>query len=286
MSPIAGVVDRLRQPEYIGKNRCLPCTVVNLLIAVVIAGAAAILAPWVGIAAFVVFVGAIYLRGYLVPGTPRLTKRYLPARVLRLFGKDPLVEDSFDGGSAALNETAPETAEIDEALAAAGVVRRVEEGDIDLTAKFRDEWRKRIQTVRERTLGTEDVREMVGADSVSRHGDRSFVVDGNTSVRWGSKAAFIADIAVASILEKRIEGWTGFEWDRQRSVLLGLRLCLERCPACDGAVEMTENRADPCCQKPHLMVQSVCGNCGAAIADAAVVDHGDGESVRLRLLQP
>jgi len=30
---------------------------------------------------------AIWLRGYLVPGTPELTKRYLPGRALRLFGK-------------------------------------------------------------------------------------------------------------------------------------------------------------------------------------------------------
>jgi hypothetical protein len=285
MSSIAGVVDRLRQPEHTGKNRCPPCTVVNLLIAVVIAGVVAILSPWVGIAAFVVFVGAIYFRGYLVPGTPRLTKQYLPARVLRLFGKQA-VEDAFNSGSVAAGNTTARTAEIDEALAAADVVRRVGADDIDLTPEFREEWRDRIRSVRERTLGEEDVREMVGADSVSRHGDQSFVVDGNRSVRWGSQAAFIADIATASILEERSEGWASFEWDRQRSVLLGLRLCLERCPSCDSAVETTDHRADPCCQKPHLMAQSVCGNCGAALADAAVVDHGDGKSVRLRLLQP
>jgi hypothetical protein len=285
---IADAVDRLRQPEHTGEDRCTPCTVVNLLIAVAIAGVVTVLSPWLAIAAFVAFVGTIYLRGYLVPGTPSLTKRYLPARVLRLFGKEP-IERSFDGGavtSAEYADSNPETAETDGVLAAAGVVSRTEEADIDLTPGFKDEWRERIQTTRERTLETEDVREMLDADSVSRHGNQSFVVDGNKSVRWGSNAAFVADIAAASILDERLDEWDSFEWDRKRSVFLGLRLCLERCPSCDGTVETSENRADPCCQKPHRMAQSICGNCGAAIADAAVVDHGEGESVQLRLLQP
>lgn len=281
MVRIADAVDRFRRPEYTGANRCLPCTVVNLLIAVAVAGVLAVLVPWLGVAVFVVFVGSIYLRGYLVPGTPTLTKRYLPPRVLRLFGKQPLGH-SGDGGQVNIE---PENTSTAGPVAATGIIQQTGANDTDLAPDFRAEWRERIQTIREQTLEAADVREMLDAEDVSRHGDQSFVVDGNTSVRWGSRAAFVADIAAASLLEERVTGWAEFEWDRQRSVLLGLRLYLDRCPSCDSAVERTENRADPCCQKPHLMAQSVCGNCGAALADAAVVDHGDEESVRLRLLQ-
>jgi hypothetical protein len=281
MVRIADAMSWFRQPEYTGANRCMPCTVVNLLIAAAVGGVLTVLVPWLGVAVFVVFGGIIYLRGYLVPGTPTLTKRYFPPRVLRLFGKQPLGH-SADGGQVSIEPGNTSTAG---PLAATGIIQQAGTNDIDLAPDFRAEWRKRIQTIREHTLEAEDVREMLDAEDVSRHGDQSFVVDGNTSVRWGSRAAFVADIAAASLLEERVTEWTEFEWDRQRSVLLGLRLCLDRCPSCDSAVEMTENRADPCCQKPHLMAQSVCENCGAALADAAVVDHGDEESVRLRLLQ-
>ena len=60
---------RLRQPEYTGRNRCVPCTIVNLLIAVIITGGVAVVSIPLGGALFVVSLGAIYFRGYLVPGT-------------------------------------------------------------------------------------------------------------------------------------------------------------------------------------------------------------------------
>lgn len=287
---IADTVDQFRRPEYTGANRCTPCTVVNVLIAAVVSGAVAVLVPAVGVVVFVVFIGTIYLRGYLVPGTPALTKRYLPARVLRLFGKEP-IERSFESGTAnaesgsvehGISESAAD--EPGGTLAATGVVHRTE-GDVELTPGFREAWRGRIHTVRKRSPGTDDVRATFDAESVSRHGDQSFVLDGNTSIRWGSNAALVADVTVVELLRERIEDWADFDRDRQRSVLLGLRLCLDRCPSCEGALDVTEDRVDPCCQKPHLVADSVCRDCGAALADAAVVDGGEDESVRARLLQ-
>ncbi|QLK24597.1 hypothetical protein HYG81_10715 [Natrinema zhouii] len=83
------VVDDLRQPEYIGENRCEPCTVLNLIIAAVLGSIIARKSRLGGLLAVGLSVALIYLRGYLVPGTPTLTKRYLPPAVLRWFGKDP-----------------------------------------------------------------------------------------------------------------------------------------------------------------------------------------------------
>jgi hypothetical protein len=286
MDGIADAVDRLRQPEHTGTNRCTPCTVGNLLIAAAIGGVLAVLVPWVGVVAFVVFAGIIYLRGYLVPGTPTLTKRYLPASVLRLFGKELPVERSLDGRqvSASPEDHDAERAGTVEALVAAGVVHRVGTDDIDLTPAFREEWRERIHAHSEQTPGKADVRAMFGASEISRHGDQSFVVDGTTSVRWRSAAALLADVTAVSLLEARLDGWTAFDVGRQRSVLSSLRLCLERCPSCDGPLDVTEDRADHCCRKPRRVIDAVCRDCGAPIADAAVVDDGD-ESVRLRLVE-
>jgi hypothetical protein len=288
MVGIADVVERLRQPEYRGANRCAPCTAVNLLIAAAIASMIAVLTPFLAIATFVVFVAIIYLRGYLVPGTPTLTKRYLPASVLRLFDKQSSIEHSVN-----VEQTKPadsETAGSDnagtaESLAAAGVIGQIGTDDIDLIPTFRGEWRERVRARREHAPEAEDLRAMFNAEDVSRHGKQFFVVDGNVSVRWESEAALVADIAAVSILENCLNDWATLDRDRQRSVLSGLRLCLEQCPSCDGSVDVTKDRVDPCCQNPHLIVDSVCENCGTALANVAVVDSGEDESVRLRLLQ-
>ncbi|ELZ59956.1 MULTISPECIES: hypothetical protein [Halorubrum] len=81
--------DRIREPEYTGENRCVPCTVLNVALAAALTVASAAFGPVAAAAVLVASLGSIYYRGYLVPGTPELTKRYLPDRVLRLFGKAP-----------------------------------------------------------------------------------------------------------------------------------------------------------------------------------------------------
>jgi hypothetical protein len=82
-----GLLAAVRRPEYTGDNRCLPCTVVNVVLAGLLTAAAALVSLPLGVAVATVSLAAIYLRGYLVPGTPELTKRYLPERVLAWFGK-------------------------------------------------------------------------------------------------------------------------------------------------------------------------------------------------------
>ncbi|ELY94643.1 hypothetical protein C483_02890 [Natrialba hulunbeirensis JCM 10989] len=101
-----GPIDRLHQPEYTGDNRCLPCTAVNIVLAVLLSAIAAVL-TWVGTGPVVALavgavvfccaVGLIAVRGYLVPGTPELTNRYLPDRLRRRFhDREPGVDDGAD----------------------------------------------------------------------------------------------------------------------------------------------------------------------------------------------
>lgn len=91
------VIDRLRQPEYTGSNRCLPCTATNVVIAAVMSVVVGVIwatmvgGLWwvVGGSLFALSLLAIWLRGYLVPGTPQFTKRYFPDWLLAKFDKAP-----------------------------------------------------------------------------------------------------------------------------------------------------------------------------------------------------
>ena len=98
------IVEDLKQPEYTGENRCEPCTILNLAIAGVVGSLIARKSKVGGLIAVGISIALIYLRGYLVPGTPTLTKRYLPPEVLRWFGKEP--EPDVASGLGAV-DTAP-----------------------------------------------------------------------------------------------------------------------------------------------------------------------------------
>jgi hypothetical protein len=268
----------LRRPEYTGENRCTPCTVVNLCLGGVLAGiVAAVWAPLPGAAVFAVCGTIIYLRGYLVPGTPTLTKRYFPAWALRWFGKEPIRGDATTPAAAA--------GPVAEQLFTNGVLTR--DGDeVGLTERFRSDWREQIATVTDRGVESADLKVLFDADSVTRHGDRSVVVDGNKSVRWGSEAALAADVAADDLFRDRVPGWTTTAVDHRQSILQALRLCLEVCPDCGNSLAVDERRVDPCCEKPHLVAESVCDGCGAVFGDVAVVDRNETTSVRTELLQP
>lgn len=72
----------LRRPEYTGDRRCPVCTVLNLGIAGwSSANIAVLVEPVLGLVAFVVGCVLVYLRGYLIPGTPVVAERLFPACV-------------------------------------------------------------------------------------------------------------------------------------------------------------------------------------------------------------
>jgi hypothetical protein len=314
---VSDAIAWVRQPEYTGENRCLPCTVVNVLVAAVAAALlSVVLTPLVGLVGFAVGVGLVYLRGYLVPGTPRLTETYFPPWLLQLFGKEPIeavdtgigntgaaaatsrgrdrtdatsatpgaAAPSGSGGEAGTTtgvETHTRSEAVDDPLVGAGVVTA---DGAELASGFRAAWLDRTADVDAAGVDPADVAAAFGASEAREAGAESFVLDGSKSVRWGSHAALVADVAAAALLAERLPEWETYDRDRRQSVLLGLRLGLDRCPVCDGEVSRTQERVDPCCQKPHLVADAVCASCGAALADAAVVDDGDGDTVRERLL--
>jgi hypothetical protein len=257
----------LKDPEYTGENRCRPCTAVNLLIAAGASAVAWVLTPLAAVAVAAASLSAIYLKGYLVPGTPTLTKRYLPERVLRLFDKAP--------------SQSREDVDVRRFLLDAGVVR---EGgsDLELDPGFEAAWRD--CTAAELTDGDERERLAdllgVGVDDleVVDHGD-AFVVrsDGLRVGQWESRPAFAADMAAADVLDARCLAWSSLSMGARSEVLGALRLFLERCPACDAPVTLDREVVESCCRSIDV-VAATCQGCGARLFespfDPDAVDDG------------
>ncbi|TYL38456.1 hypothetical protein CV102_11675 [Natronococcus pandeyae] len=193
------IIAALRQPEYTGENRCAPCTILNLGIAGAIGVAVARRSRLAGALVVGLSAAAIYLRGYLVPGTPELTKRYLPPSVLRLFGKEPeptihgglgAVDSQSDatGGSAAGPDTGAEESAADSDVDAPvdGAENELEQpeppspetyflevdavepcdeiDDLCLTASFESAWNEEIDRIGADELDGEDAAGALGFD--------------------------------------------------------------------------------------------------------------------------
>lgn len=258
MMPLMTVIDNLHQPEYTGKNRCTPCTVVNVAIATIVSVLVALASTLLGAGVFALSLGIIYLRGYLVPGTPTLTKRYFPERVLRWFNKD---------STAPMND---ETVEIDpeRVLLDASAVEPCQEGtELCLIPEFQQAWRERIHTVRTHDLGEDHLADALDVSTkhdqltVDQQGD-AFVAYTDDAVigQWSSQAAVIADVAAATELNERFPNWSDFAPAEIARVLMSLRIFIEQCPECDGPVQVDQEVVESCCRS-YDVVASVCQNC-------------------------
>lgn len=285
------VVDSFRQPEYTGENRCGPCTAVNLLLAAGLSVAAwLLLAPWVAVGAFAAGAATIYVRGYLVPGTPALTKRYLPAPVLRAFGKEPLSDRTVRS----VGEDAPS----ERWLVAAGALEG-RNGDREghgnagtggdrsptLADRFAERWDSALGDVPAGAPTETALRDALGTEDVSKHADAAAVVDGSQSVRWLSTAAMRADVAAARVFAATVEGWEEVPPPRRIRLFRDLRLFVETCPDCGGEVELDERTVDPCCERPHTLLEARCSACEASLADDAVVGTDGDVPARVRAIR-
>ncbi|PSP57067.1 hypothetical protein BRC72_11755 [Halobacteriales archaeon QH_7_66_36] len=149
---------------------------------------------------------AIWLREYLVPGTPTLTKRYFPERVLAAFDKEPPVAaDESTAEPAARNpETLP---------SGAGVVDPCADADdLCLDDGFRATWDDRIAALADTDARRAALAHRFGvdADAIELRDRESETTHGRTLAEWPSRATVIADLAADDALADRIGGWKGF----------------------------------------------------------------------------
>jgi hypothetical protein len=247
---IRSVGDRLRRPEYTGENRCLPCTVVNVCLTVVAAAAATVpLGPPGGLAVLLVGLGAVYFRGYLVPGTPTLTMRYFPPWLLELFGKELELRETL--------------------VPVEGVaVRATAEGG-RLIDSFADAWDDRIERMRDAGVSDDDVATLLGVEEASSvSGDVAYVVDGGLR-RWLSESALLADAAGAAVLDARGgEAWEALSPDERVATLRDLRKLLTYCPRCGGDLDEEETETvETCCTESERVLMATCLDCDVRLIE-------------------
>jgi hypothetical protein len=278
MSVVDRTLGAIRQPEYTGENRCWPCTGANVAIAVVLAGVvggAALVAggtaTTLGLAGagalFVASLGAIWLRGYLVPGTPTLTKRYFPDWLLAKFDKRPEQE------SVSASDVDVEAELIDQGVLEPCVDRE----DLCVADAYADPWRARIEGLRDAEVEPELLRDFfpVDVDDVAfeRH-DGAVVarMNGTRIAHWESEAALLADVAAAEVFDDRLPRWDDYAFEAQVELVGGMRLFLERCPACDGHIAFGEETVESCCRSVEVVAMT-CDDCDSRLFEAEVTEE-------------
>jgi hypothetical protein len=290
MSVRPSPLERVRRPEHTGENRCVPCTVVNEAIALGVAavvGAPAWSAagPSLGVAAaaatFLACSVVVYLRGYLVPGTPALTKRYLPERVLARFDKVPEAVDG-DAGQGADDEFDPEAFDpgVDEfdlvdpetVLREADAVEPGEHHDLRLTDDFAaaalaaadrlvDGDRRDVEEARAAALRT--LFEPSDEVRVATEDGRPVAYDGRDRLNgWPSEAAMVADLAAHEALADRDGEWGAVVATQKLGILRALRGFRETCPVCRGRVGATDDTVESCCRSWEVVAVR-CTDCEA-----------------------
>ena len=255
----------LKRPEYTGKNRCVPCTVTNSLIA--LAAGACLLG--VGVLLDATAVGAgfavlsvlislamIYFRGYLVPGTPELTRQYFPAWLLAAFGKA---------------DRSPSTAgegEADTPEAMLTELGALESSDDDQRYRLTDDFAAAWTDALDRTedVGADELARSLGADvDIESWSDAFRVYAADKFIgKWDSEAAFRADLASAGALSTRTDRWAELTGTDRARTLERLRTYVERCPTCDGAVERGTETVQGCCAT-HESTTVTCTECNARL---------------------
>lgn len=311
MSGVAKRIDRLQNSEYTGANRCMACTVVNSGIALVLAAIVGAVgwtsvASGVGIAAaaatLVVSAASIYFRGYLIPGTPTLTKRYFPDWFLAYFEKAPPTAGGTGRDKPAPGDPAPDPSapyahtytkmpdpdkervepnqpnvDPEAVLLQSGALEECEDvDDLCLSDEFKTKWEQRVESARESDAGRDRLIRLLDLEDAEvkfKEYNSAFRVmaNGRFIGRWESEGAFLADVAAGELLEDRVAGWDDLEVRDRGSILNGLRLFIETCPSCGGAVSMGTELVESCCRSQKVAALT-CTDCDERLFESNAID--------------
>lgn len=237
-------VDRLRDERFTGPRRCWKCTVGNVLL---LAALSILLGfVWMPVAAVLAIVGAahIWLRGYLVPATPQITRR--------LFGTgfekestasrpDAHTDTSLDSltGSTYTEE------ELVDLLVGAGVLVEAD-SDVQLAPSFEDVLWEHISDSRARSPDELAARVDDHFDSVvdawpEQLREQTWVVastgaDHLRDEHWIRTPIVVADLAIIETLSALEPSLTTAE---AAAVAPAVRLLFDRCPVCEETLRVS-----------------------------------------------
>lgn len=255
---------RLVDPRYTGQNRCLPCTLINIIIAVTTSVSIGVWAPFVGGLTIFLFLLIIYFRGYLVPGTPKLTKKYFPERVLSLFNKGQPTD-----------YTGSRDLPLEKVLREEGLLKVVSDNaELSIDTEFEDNWLSSINHVTSRdeyvSLGKLSNSNPENL-SIENYPDDSIAVyaSGTLIGQWESRWALKVDAAAVKLLEVHSDIWPALTAGERKRLLSGLRLFLETCPSCNQDLSLEKVSADSCCKEYDIAVVR-CNSCAIDLVKAGI----------------
>jgi hypothetical protein len=285
MNPLSETLDALRRPAYTGRERCLPCTLLNLgVIAACVAALSHKNRRPLAVALAAIGTGAVWLRGYVLPYTPR----FAPSIVAAL----PIPEEVFHAGNTgstgstdsvgsareapddpgslaaveATSRTGHKTRADDGGVEATGTdgdtvlaslvdagVLVAENGALSIDSDARDRWEGEIDSLNSLTSAelAAELRERTPTVTETR------VVDGDRPAergRWialgdGSEIASEAWLSrpIAISEAAAIGALDAFDLPLKTRLAAArpLRMFLETCPDCGGPVEETTTAT--CC---------------------------------------
>ncbi|WP_254767939.1 hypothetical protein [Salinilacihabitans rarus] len=265
-SSLRRAVDAVRRPAYTGERRCWPCTALNVALLAVACAAVAPWSPPAALALAVVGAAGIWLRGYLVPYTPRFAPRIAAALPGDVFAgeKTPAATGSLSGSG-------PDGDDEDVGRRLFAELRRagVLEGDdeaVALSDEFRRRWAAATADLREASLDELErtVAEIAGTDGVDAFaGETRTYVAVPTPSGTAYLSQHVAIAEAAAVLALR-DVAPGMDADLRVAAADPLRMFLERCPVCDAAVVETDPKA--CCgsvRDPRTLPEAVlaCPEC-------------------------
>ena len=242
-------VSGLRRSEHTGENRCWPCTVVNVAL-VGVAGAAlgVVLTPAIGVAVAVGGLAPVWLRGYLIPGTPRFAPPLVAAVPggAALFDKTPNgaddppngADDPPNGGGSLGAESGPaDPADLLDRLVEAGVLE-VGGDTVAPTGAFDERWQAEMDRLRGNT--TEELARAALAISPAAEArtiDDEWIAlgpegGGVTDETWLSRPVAIAEIAGYRATESNLD-----DDEIRLAAAQTNRLFLDSCPDCGATLE-------------------------------------------------
>ncbi|WP_225334190.1 hypothetical protein [Halomicrobium urmianum] len=258
------VVGHLRNPDYTGERRCMPCTVVNVaVVALVTAGLAAVGRPFVAGGAALAGLALVALRGYVVPYTPQFAPRIVAALPVpdAWFHRDGAVspdggQPGGDGSLADANELSGEA--VLRRLGEAGVIR--EDGDrIVLDEEFERLWHggmDQLRTGSELVAAVESFPGIEAAEAVETDDGRWIDVQGQS--RLVPRPVAVAEAAAVWAMPDGVRDEVALAAARP------LRQFLEECPVCETPLEASSTAS--CCgghRNPRQTPQEtlVCPEC-------------------------
>lgn len=231
------VLGAVRNPAHTGEQRCTPCTLVNLGILWIVVNVVVLLGtPELAAGLLAGGLAVIWLRGYLVPYTPRFAPQLVAATPI----PTSWFHDTADPGSLAQTDTEEEA--VVGHLQQTGIVE-VDGQRVYLDEAFERRWHDEMENLVSLSLEAlsdelSELPETPAVRPVTDDGQQWLAVEGQTSLV--ARHVAVAELGAARALEPVVDDPT----DR---LAMGrpLREFLDECPVCETPFE--ESSEVSCC---------------------------------------